>query len=456
MRSICPSWQTFVLISLAGGLMGLTMNEVRAEVLIPAGVARVDISPTNAVRLMGYASRAQLPAAASVSQPIHARALALGPDAAAAVILTVDNCILPAAITDVVRKRLSSRLGLPPERIAITVTHTHSAPCLTGAAPNIFAIEIPPEDQAQIDVYTKFFTDRLEEAAVTALQNRVPARLAWGQGTVTFAKNRRTAGGPVDHDLPLLRVTAPDGRLRAVLVSYACHCTTLGGDINAAHGDWAGVAAQAFERDHADAIALVAIGCGADANPEPRGTLELANQHGERLAAEAARLASLPLTALTNLPACRLKTLPLPFQSHFTRTEWEQRATNSGIVGYHARRWLARLDRGETLPATLPYPIQTWVFGPQLAMVFLGGEVVVDYSLRLKRELDPARVWINAYANDVPCYIPSRRILSEGGYEAETSLWYYDRPQRLSPDTEDQIIATVRELLPTSFVREPK
>ena len=405
---------------------------------------------------MGYASRAGLPAPDTVLLPIHARALALGADPNAAVLLTVDNCILPAAVTETVRTRLSQRLQLPPDRVAITVTHTHSAPCLTGAAPNIFAADIAAEDQEAVDAYTRFFTDRLEEAAATALQNRQPARLAWGQGTVGFAKNRRTAGGPVDHDLPLLRVSSPEGRLRAVLVSYACHCTTLGGDLNATHGDWAGVAAAALERAHPDAIALVAIGCGADANPDPRGSLELVQQHGESLASEAARLLDLPLTPITATPICRLRTLALPFQPHFTRTDWEQRAAQSGIVGYHARKWLARLDRGEPLPESLPYPVQTWAFGDQLAMVFLGGEVVVDYALRLKQELDASRIWINAYANDVPCYIPSRRILAEGGYEAESSLWYYDRPQRLSPEIEDLIVSTVLDLLPTAFRADPR
>lgn len=423
--------------------------------LVPAGVSRVDISPTHPVRLMGYASRAAQPAPTDVLQPIHARALALGADPEASVLITIDNCILPGAITEEVRRRLSRNLGLAPERIALAVTHTHSAPCLSGAAPNIFAQEISAADQDAIDAYTRFFTDRLEQAAVAALRDRRPARLAWGQGEVGFARNRRTPGGPVDHALPLLRVTAPDGRLRAVLVSYACHCTTLSGDINATHGDWAGVAASAMERDHPDTIALVAIGCGADSNPDPRGTLELVNRHGESIATEANRLLSLPLIPLTRTPVCRLTTLDLPFEPHFSRGEWECRATNSGIIGHHARQWIARMDRGMTLPPTLPYPVQTWVFGDQLAMVFLGGEVVVDYSLRLKRELDPSRLWINAYANDVPCYIPSRRILSEGGYEAEASLWYYDRPQRLSPAIEDQIVAAVEDQLPASFRRSP-
>jgi hypothetical protein len=95
--------------------------------------------------------------------------------------------------------------------------------------------------------------------------------------------------------------------------------------------------------------------------------------------------------------------------------------------------------------------VETWAFGDQLAIIFLPGEVVVDYSLRLKREFDPSRLWLNAYANDVPCYIPSKRILQEGGYEGGGAMIFYDRPARLAPGVEDRIIATVHELLDTRF-----
>lgn len=60
---------------------------------------------------------------------------------------------------------------------------------------------------------------------------------------------------------------------------------------------------------------------------------------------------------------------------------------------------LLRLDKGESLPRSLPYGITTWSFGESLSMVFLPGEVVVDYSHRLKRELDKSKLWITAYAN---------------------------------------------------------
>ena len=60
---------------------------------------------------------------------------------------------------------------------------------------------------------------------------------------------------------------------------------------------------------------------------------------------------------------------------------------------------LETLQRGEAIQTELSYPIQAWTFGDELSVVFLASEVVVDYSLRLKRELDVERLWVGAYAN---------------------------------------------------------
>jgi hypothetical protein len=74
--------------------------------------------------------------------------------------------------------------------------------------------------------------------------------------------------------------------------------------------------------------------------------------------------------------------------------------------------------------------------------------VVVDYSLRLKRELGGAGpLWVTAYANDVMAYIPSRRVLAEGGYEADSSMIYYGMPSKWAPAVEEKIIAKVHELV---------
>ncbi|MBI2924516.1 MAG: neutral/alkaline non-lysosomal ceramidase N-terminal domain-containing protein [Verrucomicrobia bacterium] len=423
------------------------------------GVARIDITPAYPIRLTGYAVRKT--ESEGTAQKLWAKALAIGSDQEGpAVFVTVDNCGVGANVIEEVAERLKRKASLARERFAVCSSHTHSGPCTVGFAPNIFAQKIPDDQLATIVRYTKELTDKLEQVALAALADRKPGKLAWGEGRVGFAANRRTAGGPADHALPVLAAYSRDGKLRAVIANYACHCTTLGGEFNQFCGDWAGFAQAAIERDHPGAVALISIGCGADANPSPRGGpdfgLALAKRHGEELAREVSDLLAGHLLPLRHQPACRAKRIELPYDKHFTREELQERAKQTGIVGYHAQDYLNRLDRGEKLPPTLPYFVQTWTFGDQLAIVFLGGEVVVDYSLRLKKEFDGARLWITGYANDVPCYIPSRRILQEGGYEAESSLWYYGRPAKLAPAIEDLIVNTVHELLPKEFLADPK
>lgn len=426
-----------------------------ADQPIAIGTAKIDITPAYPIRLTGYASRkgpSELP-----GLKIWAKALAIGSDGdGPALLITVDNCGVGRNVVDEVVARLKRKANIARERVAVSSSHSHSAPQTIGFAEYIFVQDLPADQQAAIERYTRELTDKLEQVALDALKDRKLGRLFWSEGQVGFAANRRTKGGPVDHSAPVLCARDLDGKLRAVVANYACHCTTLGGEINQTCGDWAGFAGETLERDNLGAVALVTIGCGADSNPSPRGGpdfgLALSKQHGQALAAQASLLLANPMTPLNAKPEFRTKRIELPFQPHFTRDQWEKRATNSGIVGFHAKKYLARLDRGEKLPTTLPYLVQTWTFGDQLAMVFLGGEVVVDYSLRLKREFDPKRLWVTAYANDVPCYIPSKRILAEGGYEAVDSLWYYGRPQQLAPETEDLIVAAVHDLLPKSFL----
>ena len=430
-----------IFLAVCGALFSLGAAEFRL------GVAGVDITPDYAVRLSGYAARKI--ESEGVRLPIKAKAAAISDGKITALLMTVDNCGLPRPMWSEFVRRIEAQHSIPAERVVIFSSHTHSAPALAGAINNLFIGKLPEDQQAKVDRYTRELTDKLVLLAGAALKELQPARIYFGKGSVDFAKNRRTAGGPVDHDLPVLMARGPDGKAKMVLANYACHCTTLAH--NYIHGDWAGTAQAALEGANPGVTAMVSIGCGADSNPSPRGTVENAVAHGEELAREVQRVLGNTLKEITAEIETRAEDFELPFDPLPSREEWEKRAKEEGIVGYHARQNLERLERGETLPTTLPYRVQTWNFGDQLAMVFLPGEVVVDYVLRLKEEFDPDRLWVSAYANWVPCYIPSVRILREGGYEAESSLWYYDRPARLSTKTENLILDAVREQLPNSF-----
>ena len=427
---------------------------IAAESSIAVGAAKVDITPDYPIRMGGYAVR-KTPSQ-GVEQRIWAKALVIRVEKNQPVVLiTIDNNGIAEQTYHAIVKRLAGH-GLSQDRIAVCSSHTHTGPLTSFKSPNLFVEDIPAEEQAVIDRYTSELFTKVEQAATNALKSMKPATLHWTQGTVAFARNRRsTEVKPVDHSLPVLVAMDTEGHPFAILGTYACHCTTLGGSFTKICGDWAGYAQEAIEASNPNTLALISIGCGADANPHPRegenAGLPFAKKQGEALAQEVKRLLSSPLkTIRPKRIATKIRELQLPFSNHFSEEQWTERAQKSGIVGYHARKNLARLQRGEALPTTLYYPIVAWRFDGELSMVFLPGEVVVDYAIRLRKENPDRPLWINAYANYVPCYIPTRRILDEGGYEAEDSLWYYDRPSRLKPDVEDMIINNLNEML-----REP-
>jgi neutral ceramidase len=95
----------------------------------------------------------------------------------------------------------------------------------------------------------------------------------------------------------------------------------------------------------------------------------------------------------------------------------------------------------------VPYPVQAVRFNQDLAFLALGGEVVVDYSLRAKREFAGENLVVAGYCNDVMCYIPSQRVLREGGYEPVESMIYYGMPGPFADTVEEQVFQSARKVL---------
>ncbi|MEO6187916.1 MAG: hypothetical protein ABIO82_06590 [Ginsengibacter sp.] len=422
------------------------------------GVARADITPDGPIRLAGYASRVKSESD-GVIQRLEAKALAFGSDAQhPSIFITVDLIGIPRRITAKLEEQLSKKAGIIPGQLVICASHTHGGPEV-GNLLNIlqyrrdhFSDSLLALDQLlHVAQYTEQLSGKLEELALAALKNRKPAFVAWGQGQALFAMNRRTKGGPTDPALPLLRITNPDGTLRAVLVNYACHGTTLDGDVNEIHGDWIGEAQKIIETNHPGVMAMVALGCAGDANPQPRGKMEDVRSHGQEISDNVDKLLTSQLQQLTSPPVGIMKWIKLPFSKVPTVPELIELTKDKTVKGYYARLALDRVERGGTIPSELNYPVQIWNFGNKLAMINLAGEVVVDYSTRLKDELGAEHLWINGYSNDVPCYIASRRVIKEGGYEAESSMYYYDKPSPFAEEVEDIIIAAVHDIIPAAF-----
>jgi neutral ceramidase len=439
-----------------------TSLQAQTAVSWKAGAADVDITPDYPVRLSGYGSRTT--EFEKVAQRLHANALVLQwQDDALAVIVSVDNGGVPATVRTEVLKRLAAAgRTIADERFALHSTHTHCAPMLKGVLPFQFGEDLAADQLQCIERYTEELTAKIVGIVNQAVEKMEPARLDWSTGKVYFAFNRRleTAEGiqdaqnfkgPTDRALPVLCVKSADGKkLIATHASYACHCTTLG--MNEIHGDWAGLAHQEMELRFPGSVCIIAIGCGGDQNPYPRREIRFAMDHGVSVAKEIVRLINSPMQSVRGPLNCAHREAMLPYDTLPTVAEWKAKAADPDKwTAYHAKKHLAMLERGEKIPPALAYDIQVWNYGSDLVTINLPGEVVVDYSLRFKREYDPARTWVNSYTNDVPCYIPSHRVWEEGGYEAAGAMLFYGRPTRFGPGTETIIAAIVKQLVPQEF-----
>lgn len=230
-----------------------------------------------------------------------------------------------------------------------------------------------------------------------------------------------------------------------MLHGYACHNTTL--SQQKFSGDYAGFSQAYLEEKLPGATALFVCGCGGDANPLPRGTVELAQKYGAELAEAVLAMAKQPLTELKGPIRVAFKEVSLALSAPPTRAEVEKQLQDSNVyIQRRAKLLLKTLDEKGALPTTYPYPVQVWQFADGMQMIALGGEVVVDYSLRLKHELGRERTWVIAYANDVCAYMPSLRVLREGGYEGAESMIYYGHHGPWAPTIEENIMRTVHEL----------
>ena len=242
--------------------------------------------------------------------------------------------------------------------------------------------------------------------------------------------------------------SAQDDSIRAIYVTYACHCVTLGN--NMISGDWSGYAQETIEQNHPGAVGMVSIGCGSDANPVSDvtdGKIDVAAGQGKQIGDEVERLLKGELQPISGPIVAKLAHIDLPLNPPPTRDQ----LIALGKGNYNATFQLEKLDRGEKLLTKFDYPIQTWTFGDSLEMVFLAGEVCVDYATRLRREIDWKRLWVHGYSNDFCGYIPSERLLKEGGYGGGDEFVYFALPNTLQAGLEDKIISEVLRQTPASF-----
>lgn len=418
------------------------------------GVATQAITPSESMWMSGYGSRDR-PSDGKLTE-LWAKSMAIEDDNGnRSVIVTLDLVGIDRDTTQKIIDKIKDKFDLSRQSVALSTSHTHSGPVVGS---NLKAMYFMADAEWElVESYTTELIERIVGVVGRSIDDLKPATVQWTVGRAKFAVNRRNNAeqnvpelrqadqlkGPVDHDLPILVVSDPAGNKRAILCGYACHATVLSG--YQWSGDWPGYAQIALESRYPGIVAMTWVGCGADQNPLPRREVELAKQYGAAIDNAVAAALTWPLIPIRGSLENRYAEIPLEFAELPSRDALMAMANSQNrYEAARARLLIQQWDREGGLPTNYPYPVQTWRLGDGPMWVFLGGEVVVDFSLRLKQELGAGKTWVAGYCNDVMAYIASRRVLSEGGYEGGGAMVYYGLPSPWAMSSEDAIVNEVR------------
>jgi len=419
-----------------------------------AGVATMVITPKDPLWMGGYAVRDK-PADGKLHD-LWAKALFLE-DASGnkALLITADLVAFSKVVSDRIRDGLQSKMGLSRAQIILNSSHTHSGPVLSEALTDIYPMD--DSQKQQVEQYTDWLAGQIVALGQKAQKDAEAVTIYSQNGVVRFQVNRRhnveknvtaqtALSGPNDFAVPVLKITDKKGKIKALAFGYACHPTVLG--LYQWSGDYAGFAQIELEKKYRGATALFFQGAGADMNPMPRHTVALAQQFGQELAAAVVRVLNEEMKALDPELATAYSEIDLELNPAFSKDELERlksmEKTEKGYLAYKskwAERMLRELDRHGKLPASYPYPVQVWRIGDQL-LTALGGEVLVSYSIQLKRILG-SELFVLGYSNDVMTYIPSEDEIQRGGYEVESAPMVYGMPSTWKTGIEEKIIGEV-------------
>jgi len=417
-----------------------------------AAVASVNITPNESMWMSGFGFRNK--PSEGVTTDIWASALAVEDEKGQrAVFIAVDLSGTRKDFSDNLRGKLKAAYNLSKEQIVINSSHTHTGPATS---------ESWGRDEVQkekIRRYAAKLTDQLVEITGKAMNTLQPVKIYSGNGVTRFQVNRRNNiqyklhlpehfNGPNDYTVSVLKVEKVSGELLAVMFSYACHSSMLR-DYKFS-GDYPAYARMELEKLYPGATSLFFQGAGGNQIGHPRNTVVATKQAGKSLAAAVERVLSEPMKELS--PSLTTTYEEISIRSDRTPPSKEElqaiisntSSTESTIK--NAKEELEKLNKGESLVQSYPYPVQVWKLG-DLPIITLGGEPIVEYAIKL-RLIFGQETFVFGYSNDVMTYISTPKVLNEGGYEGSFSPFssYDAEGVRWALDIEPMIIQEVLKL----------
>ena len=429
-----------------------------AEPTWKAGWASAVITPQSPMWMAGFGNRTQT--SDGTLQDLQLKSLVLQDGRGHRAVLVAGDLLgIPKSIYDNTCASLKEQFGLDRAQIMLNSSHSHNTPVLRGALLDVYPLD--NEQLKRIEDYSTWLEAQIVKTVAAALDRMKPVELFRGQGHCGFSFDRQW--DQVDEwiqDVPVLAVRSPGGKLEVVVMTYACHPTSLK-RAGWKHGEYANLlqkwapdfphfAVARIESQHSGVMAMFTQGCGADRSAPQEGQLSKTSELGFMLSAAVQQVLSQPMQPIEPQLATQLRFVELDFGEVPTRDFLQEQLKQTGgnqFLARWARRLLKQMDSAEPFPRTYQeFPVQVWKLGHEHLWVSLGGETVSGYSVRIRQEIFP-NATVFGYTNDVMAYIPTPEIIRQGGYIGQSSMAVYGVPaMRWSGNIEERILSTVRDL----------
>ena len=401
--------------------------------MIQVGASIIDITPPNGIAMAGFAARTEV--AKGYHDAFTVRALVVDDTA----IVTVDVIGIDANLS----ARARARASLPDQAITITATHTHGGP-----------VSMPGRLSAKADhAFILCLEDAVVKAVDLAIVNQKPARLLGGIGVEPgFATNRRRLDGPVDTGIPILRFESVEGSTIAILVSYACHPVVLGADNLSWTGDYPHFVRKKLETTFPGAIAIFATGCAGDVNTGHSAAASLSLlATPERSFAKAKEIGfgiansviDARLTDVSGNVGHSEVFADICFEQReqeapdILAKSWRLAAKDTSSLEVIWANWAEKHMGRDLSPLKARITALKW---GSVGIIELPGEIFAETAMEIREKLaqkDP--LFILAYADDNPGYIPPESDYLRGGYEIDEAHRFYGLGATIAPKTAEHL-----------------
>jgi hypothetical protein len=401
--------------------------------MIQVGASIINITPPNGITMAGFAARTGV--ATGEHDALTVRALVVDKTA----VVTVDVIGIDANLS----ARARARASLPDQAITITATHTHGGP-----------VSMPGRLSAKADhAFILCLEDAVVKAVDLAIVNQKPARLLGGIGVEPgFASNRRRLDGPVDTGIPVLRFESVEGSTIAILVSYACHPVVLGADNLSWTGDYPHFVRKKLETTFPGAIAIFATGCAGDVNTGHSAAASLSLlATPERSFAKAKEIGfgiansviDARLTDVSGNVGHSEVFADICFEQReqeapdILAKSWRLAAKDTSSLEVIWANWAEKHMGRDLSPLKARITALKW---GSVGIIALPGEIFAETALEIREKLaqkDP--LFILAYADDNPGYIPPESDYLRGGYEIDEAHRFYGLGATIAPKTAEHL-----------------